>query len=330
MLLCRRPLRLAVFGRLAALALVMGILQPARAVTAAAQPELPAQVKASLHHFKYDLPKTIRADHPAILPVAAAIRAVTTDPLEQLVMVNDVTHLLVDYDDDMRVYGYEDYQATLDEMIAKRRQEGWLYLRDDCDGRAVFAAHLLASLGIPWRLEASYWKRHAWVVATVNGTEYDLLDFRPNAPELKRVSYRLIGQWFVHPSRTPPPFAWHRAWAERTDRNLTIGLRLGLLTYDSTPDHLTERHATDWTQEAPDYRVSPPDARVLFATQAGFPYGEPLRVSSLASTPVPAPPSSLPGVTDTTAARTTPAPGMLTGATHSLPTTRTGGADDDH
>src|SRR5688572_23290074 len=129
-------------------------------------------------HFRHVMAATVRPNHPAIVPVVAAIRAVTSKPLEQIVMVNDVTHLLVDYDDDDRVYGAEEFHATLEEMLARRRQAGWLYLRDDCDGRAVFAAHLLAALGIPWRFEASFWKEHAWIVARVNGVDYDLLDLR--------------------------------------------------------------------------------------------------------------------------------------------------------
>lgn len=227
--------------------------------------------------------RTVRADNPAILPVAAAIRAVTTDPLQQLVMVNDVTHLLVDYDEDMRVYGVEDYHATLDEMIARRRQAGWAYLRDDCDGRAIFAAHLLASLGIPWRLEASYWKEHAWVVARVNGVDYDLLDLRTNAPETNRIGYKLVGHFFVRPSHPPPSFNWRAAWAERTRRNLKIGLTLGMLTLDSTQYAMHTRHATDWTKIAPNDPFPPLDnARTLMAGVAGFPYGESLHVAALA------------------------------------------------
>jgi hypothetical protein len=225
---------------------------------------------------------TVRANHPAIAPVAAAIRAVTRNPLEQLVMVNDVTHLLVDYDDDQRVYGVEEYHATLDEMLARRRQAGWLYLRDDCDGRAVFAAHLLATLGIPWRLEASYWKEHAWIVARVNGKEYDLLDLRRNAPETNRLSYKLMGHMFVRPSVRPPAFAWRRAWAQRTGRALETGLALGVLTVDSDSSHQRERYAMDWTQKSPSGDLSPPDDRALSATIAGFPYGEPLHLQAMA------------------------------------------------
>jgi hypothetical protein len=228
------------------------------------------------------MPRTVRADHPAIVPVAKAIRRITTDPLEQLVMVNDITHLLVDYDDDERVYGAEEFHATLDEMLARRREGGWLYLRDDCDGRAVFAAHLLAALGIPWRLEASFWKEHAWVIARVGGVDYDLLDLRPDAPETDRLSYRLLGHFLVAPSHRPPSFAWRRAWAERTGQDLTTGLTLGLLAVDSVPGHLHQRYTTDWTKEAPRDRFSPFDPRVLTATVAGFPYGEPLQAAALA------------------------------------------------
>lgn len=256
----------------------------------------PVADRNSLQYFRHDMWQTVRADHPAIVPVAAAIRAISADPLEQLVMVNDVTHLLVDYDEDMRVYGVEDFHATLDEMIARRRAAGWAYLRDDCDGRAIFAAHLLASLGIPWRLEASYWKEHAWVVARVHGVDYDLLDLRKNAPETDRIGYKLFGHFFVRPSHPPPPFNWRVAWAERTHHNLKIGLALGMLTLDSTRYAMHTRHATDWTKIAPHSTIPPlDDARTLMTGIAAFPYGESLHVAALAS------------------AKATPQPGMATG-----------------
>jgi hypothetical protein len=237
-----------------------------------------------MEYFRREMWRTVRADHPAIVPIADAIRSITHDPLEQLVMVNDVTHLLVDYDSDMRVYGVEDYHATLDEMLARRRKAGWAYLRDDCDGRAVFAAHVLASLGIPWHFEASYWKEHAWVVATVNGTNYDLLDLRKNAPETDRLGYKLIGHLFVHASRPPPPFNWREVWATHTHSNLRIGLTLGMLSLDSTQYAMHSRHATDWTLIAPDSTIPPlDDARTLMTGIAAFPYGESLHVAALAN-----------------------------------------------
>ena len=261
--------------------------------TSAQGGETPYQ-RHTREHFRHAMAASVRANHPAILPVANAIRSVTSNPLEQLVMVNDVTHLLVDYDDDDRIYHADEFHATLEEMLARRREAGWLYLRDDCDGRAVFAAHLLASLGIPWRLEASYWKEHAWVVARVNGVDYDLLDLRRNAPETNRLSYKLVGHMFVRPSVRPPLFAWRRAWAQRTHRNLELGLALGLLSLDSTTDRQRERYATDWTQRSPGDRLSPVDDRALTMTIAGFPYGEPLHVTTAATVasarkPVPTP-----------------------------------------
>jgi len=216
------------------------------------------------------------------LPVAAAIRAVTQNPLEQIVMVNDVTHLLVDYDHDERVYGAGEFHATFDEMLTRRRQAGWLYLRDDCDGRAIFAAHLLSALGIPWHLEASYWKEHAWISAYVDGTRYDLLDLRRDAPETKRLSYSLFGRFFVRASNRPPAFSWRRAWAHNTGRNMQLGLTLGLLALDSTPTAMHERYATDWTRRAPHGRLSPIDDRAMTTSFAGFPLGEPLHVSAFA------------------------------------------------
>jgi hypothetical protein len=239
-------------------------------------------------HFRYNMASSVRANHPAMAPLAAAIRSVSSNPLEQIVMVNDITHLLVDYDEDSRVYGVDEYHATLDEMLARRPQSGWLYLRDDCDGRAVFAAHILAALGIPWRFEASYWKEHAWVVARVNGVDYDLLDLRKNASETDRLSYKLFGHMFVRPSTPPPAFAWRRAWAQRTGRDLKTGITMGLLAVDSTRTNPHERFATDWTSRSPSGELSPVDDRALSVTVAGFPYGEPLHVASVANLP-PAP-----------------------------------------
>lgn len=256
-----------------------------------------SQARHTRDYFRHAMAATVRADHPAIQPVVNAIRALTRDPLEQLVVVNDVVHLLVDYDEDERVYGAEEFHATFEEMLARRRQGGWLYLRDDCDGRAVFAAHLLAALGIEWRLEASYWKEHAWIVARVHGVDYDLLDLRKNAPETSKLSFKLVGKHFVRPTRPPPAFAWRQAWALRTARDLQIGLELGLLAADSKPGALHERHATDWTVKAPG-RLPPLDERTLFATHAGFPRAEPLTVAALADAePAPKPPTSAGGAT---------------------------------
>jgi hypothetical protein len=262
------------------------------APTADSAPHFSAD-RNSLSYFRHEMRFTVRADHPAIVPVAAAIRAITTDPLQQLAVINDVTTLLVEYDDDMRVYGVDDFHATLDEMIARRRAAGWAYLRDDCDGRAVFAAHLLAALGIPWRLEASYWKEHAWVVARVNGVDYDLLDLRDNARETDRTSYKLIGHFFVHASHPPPAFAWREAWAAHTHHDLHVALALGMVTLDSTALAMHARHAKDWTLEAPNEAVAPADdARIVLAGIAGFPFGESLHVGAMAAAKPPAVPTT--------------------------------------
>jgi hypothetical protein len=147
----------------------------------------------------------------------------------------------------------------------------------------VIAAHLLSALGIPWRLEASYWKEHAWIVARVGGVDYDLLDLRRNAPETNRLSYKLFGRMFVRSSVRPPAFAWRRAWALQTHRDVAKGHALGLLTVDSTSGRQRERYAMDWSQRSPSGQLSPADDRALDITVAGFPYGEPLHVGSVAN-----------------------------------------------
>lgn len=232
--------------------------------------------ESTIATYRHDLVRTVRADHPAILPVADAVRAVTRDPLQQLVMVNDVTHLLVDFDEDWRVYGREEYHATLDEMLQNRRENGWLYLRDDCDGRAVFAAHLLSSLGIKWRFEASRVKAHAWIVATVGGKEYDLLDYQPEGAPVNSAAYKMWA-WTLRDPVHPPLFEWRREWAKRTQFDVGVGVQLGLLFPDSTRDNLRERRSTDWAKLAPGAPTTPADERALALSVAGFPLGEALQ-----------------------------------------------------
>jgi hypothetical protein len=262
---------------LAGVALVVAAASPARALT------LRPEKESTIATYRNDLQKTVRSNHPAIVPVADAIRAVTKKPLEQLVMVNDVTHLLVDFDEDWRVYGREEYHATLDEMLQNRREKGWLYLRDDCDGRAVFAAHLLSSLGIQWRFEASRVKAHAWIVATVDGKEYDLLDYQPEGAPVNTATYKMWS-WTLRDPVHPPLFEWRREWAKRTQFDVGLGVTLGLLAPESTRDNLHERRSMDWAKVAPKTPTTPPDERALALSVAGFPLGESLQPMSAALT----------------------------------------------
>lgn len=179
--------------------------------------------------FRKTMPMHIHAGHPLIRPVADAIRSLSEDPLERLSFVHQATRLLVEYDSDLRVYGQADYHATLDQMIARKREAGWANLRDDCDGRAVFAAHLLESLGIPWRLEASSIKRHAWVSAEVHGVRYDVLDLTGDDPELQGPLYRFVGRWVLRKTNPPPRVSLRQAWLERAGGDATLGVTLGLL-----------------------------------------------------------------------------------------------------
>ena len=193
----------------------------------------------------------MRAEHPYIVPIAEAIRRVTLDPLEQLVVVERVTKLLVEYDSDWRVYHRRDYHATLEEMIARAREGRWDYLRDDCDGRAVFAAHVLAALNLPWRLEGSYWKGHAWVSSEVAGVRYDLLDLQPSDPELQSAGYRLVGRFLIRKSRPPPAFAWRLAWLARTNGDLGLGRQLGLVEREQSAGPGRERLVVNHARTGP-------------------------------------------------------------------------------
>ena len=197
-------------------------------LAAAGHPAARASAARSVS-FAGALAPTICPNHAAVRPIAAAIRQVSTDPVEQLSLVQQVTRRWVEYASDRQVYGRSEYYATLDEMLRRRKAAGWSRLRDDCDGRAVFAAHLLAALGLPWQLEGSRWKGHAWVSTRIDGVHYDLLDLQADDPELQSRTYRWVGRFFTAPSRPPPIADLRMMWRERTGEDPGIGAALGLL-----------------------------------------------------------------------------------------------------
>jgi hypothetical protein len=77
-------------------------------------------------------------------------------------------------------------------------------------------------------------------------------------------------------------------------------MTLGLLAVDSTPALQHERFATDWTARSPGGRLSPVDDRALGVTIAGFPYGETLHVSAIATVVTPSKQPQLPALSVST------------------------------
>lgn len=209
----------------------------------------PREAGPSPAAFRRVMPVTVRVGHPAVAGVADGIRRLSDDPVEQLSFVAQATRLLVEYDSDRRVYGRRDWHATLDQMVARAEASGWTYLRDDCDGRAVFAAHVLEELGFRWRLKASGLKRHAWVSVVVAGRAYDLLDLRPDDPELQTLAYRAVGRWLVRRSQ-PPPFTDLRARWRRRGADVALGRTLGLITVAPGGGEAQPRFAVNWVRRA--------------------------------------------------------------------------------
>ncbi len=104
---------------------------------------------------------------PALEPLKArfdeflASRGIeTSDPQMLLVEVNTFVRREIPYSWDWDTWGVAEYLPTLAEVIEKGRE--------DCDGRAVLAAALLRSKGIPAELVAD--TRHMWVCTPVGET----------------------------------------------------------------------------------------------------------------------------------------------------------------
>lgn len=119
----------------------------------------PALFLRHLQHVR-QMDQLPNARSPALAPVQLrfntflAHRGVDVrDPQVLLREVNTFVRHEIPYAWDWDVWGVAEYLPSLEEVLAKRRE--------DCDGRAVVAAALLRAQGIPAELVAD--SRHMWV-----------------------------------------------------------------------------------------------------------------------------------------------------------------------
>ena len=109
------------------------------------------------HVTRWQSPNTlIEPNAPALEPLVAALRPQITadmEPKEVLKTVEKFVYKEISYDWDWNTWGMADYIPTVAEAIAKGRE--------DCDGRAVVAASLLARLGYDAAIVTDF--AHVWV-----------------------------------------------------------------------------------------------------------------------------------------------------------------------
>ena len=111
----------------------------------------------------------IEPDAPALQPLVAELQGKlpnTRDPQQVLKAVEQFVWVRIPYAFDWVTWGVVDYIPTVDEVLAKSRE--------DCDGRAVIAASLLCKLGYHAELVSDF--MHVWV-KTDRG---ELMGPRPN------------------------------------------------------------------------------------------------------------------------------------------------------
>lgn len=148
-----------------------------------------------------NLNSLIDAEHPRIREWADKLSTsqpalATTQPAHRHAVVEAFIYRHVPYAWDWVTYGAAEYIPTVAEMFeqAKRHQDG--LPREDCDGRAVMCASLLAALGYESRIVTDL--RHVWVetpegalmgpgrrptlVATTQGTRTDFRGTLANIP----------------------------------------------------------------------------------------------------------------------------------------------------
>ncbi|MCO6436269.1 MAG: transglutaminase domain-containing protein [Phycisphaerae bacterium] len=98
----------------------------------------------------------VEPDNPGLEPLVEELRPRlenVTDPHQVLGVVERFVYEKVPYDWDWNTWGAADYIPTVTEILAKGRE--------DCDGRAVLAASLLARLGYDAQIVTDF--THVWV-----------------------------------------------------------------------------------------------------------------------------------------------------------------------
>lgn len=115
----------------------------------------PARLVSHLDHWR-DPNLLIEPDAPAIQPLVEELRPHMTDdlsPREALQYVEQFVYEKIPYEWDWNTWGSADYLPTVTEAIEMGRE--------DCDGRAVVAASLLAKFGFNAQIVTDF--AHVWV-----------------------------------------------------------------------------------------------------------------------------------------------------------------------
>lgn len=115
----------------------------------------PGQLVRHIQHWS-DPNALIEPDAPALLPLYEELAPQLSpeqSPPEALRVVEQFVYKKLPYEWDWNTWGVSDYMPTVSEALEKGRE--------DCDGRAVVAASLLAKLGFKAQIVADF--AHVWV-----------------------------------------------------------------------------------------------------------------------------------------------------------------------
>ena len=112
---------------------------------------------------------------PEIRGLADTILGLHVPPPVMAALVAEVTRVRITYTSDVELYGWSDYVPTIEEMRQRARAEGWPTLREDCDGRAVFALSLARTCGLEARSVSSARFQHVWIRVFTPAEAWDLL-----------------------------------------------------------------------------------------------------------------------------------------------------------
>ena len=203
---------------------------------------------------------------PVIAEQARIIRATTSDPVQQLQLVQATMLRCVQYDSASDVWGRE-HVPTVAEILERRREKHWVFPRGDCKARAVYVAALLTELGIDWHAESSLLLQHVWISAEANGRRYDLGARQVNAPgdvllqSLYEVAALRLSLNKLNPLWDPVATGEAPAAADAQ--------RLGLVYRNASGKTITTDWKTDWSTKP---RTA--DLPVPLKPNAGFPANE--------------------------------------------------------
>jgi hypothetical protein len=121
---------------------------------------------ALIPHTGFRIESRVEPEHPLITRLAADVRSVTSNRMEQAAVAEQVTWNLVRYWDTDDIWGHN-CVPSIDEIIGRAAIMGWATPRGNCISQSIVLCSLLQALGFDAHIKTS--PSHAFVRFQIDG-----------------------------------------------------------------------------------------------------------------------------------------------------------------